>query len=93
MEKRAIIAFVASLVVLIGWELLFSPPKPVKQPAPQQQQAPVAPAAPEAAKALPQAVPGTLPQGAPAEAPAVARTWTVETPRYTAAVVDAGARV
>ena len=99
MDKRTLLAIVLSIAVLFIYQNFFAPP-PVKQPAPVQQAATVAPQqAKQAPAAAPQAAPATatLQTGATgrvAAAQAVAGTEKeviVETPLYRAIFTTRGA--
>jgi len=104
MEKRALLAFVLSLAVLVAWEVLTRTPHAPEAPV----QPPQATSPPSTAPAEPQPSPGSepaevkppsaFPAEAFTEAPAIPMeeqyaTWTVETPLYRARILAPGARV
>lgn len=98
MEKRALLAFVLSLVVLVFWEYFFGLVR--KPETPPQQQSGVA--APESPVSQPTARPPELPPPVTPETLPQERTvrldqhfdkWTLEAPLYRAQILAPGARM
>jgi len=81
--RNLVLAIVASLVIVLGWQFLF----PAPQPTPQQQQAAQQPGLPGAP-----AAPGTAP-GAPGSAPSAAPGATIAPARDRAAALTDSPRV
>jgi len=81
---RAILAIILSMLILLGWQYLFPPPKPAAPVARQQQSA----ALPDAAPAQEQAA--ALPAAAHVAVNADAREISVETPLYKAVFLEQG---
>jgi len=85
-SRRILIATVASVAILVAWQLIFPPPKPAPKAAAPQAAA-TAPATPVPAPAAP--VPGTAPSAAPVpEAPE--ELLTLEGGEFTAVLSSRG---
>lgn len=103
MEKRAILAFVLSIAVILAWEFFLAPDRnqhrQSQQTAPVQQkaEAPPAPAVtvptPETGTQAPAIAPEQLPVQKQAPAATPHETWTLESPLYEARISGAGARL
>lgn len=104
MEKRALLAFALSLLVLVFWEYHFGLMRPAQTPPAQQQSASNTTVAPSASPSAPQATapgasaplpPGsqTLPQDRLTNLDQKFPSWLVETPLYKARVLAPGARL
>jgi len=96
MEKRTIVAFVLSFLVLLLWSTLFGPKEAQKPPAPVAPESKSAPAAPPstgttASKPVPLAQDGKTVSPPPVEQRT--REITVETPLYKATFSNAGAAI
>ncbi len=98
MEKRALLAFVLSLVVLVFWEYFFGLIRKPETP-PQQQSGVVSP---ESAETQPKPrspeLPSPVTPELPPQQPSVHldqhfNTWTVESPLYRAQILAPGARI
>ena len=94
MEKRTILAFVLSFLVLISWSYIFGPEK--QHQPPQEEQAGTATQAPHQTPAPPQTTPlapapAPITPAAPAPSPATQhRDIVVDTPLYRAVLSNAG---
>ena len=91
MEKRALLALVLSLAVLLFWQYYFG----IFQPAPQQETATTAaPATTQpAAAATPPLSTGSLPKDQLTNLEKNLETWTAESPVYRVQVASPGARI
>jgi YidC/Oxa1 family membrane protein insertase len=86
MEKRALIAIVLSVAILMGWQAFFSPSSPPPSPLPERSESPApggggAPAAPAGAPVAAPAVAPVRP-ALPAGGPSGGRATVVATPLY-----------
>jgi YidC/Oxa1 family membrane protein insertase len=99
MEKKALLAFVLSFMVLFLWEMYFGSTRNQQTTSPQQSQAPAPPASPspQTGAASPQATgpvaPGALPQDRPLDLGRISASWTVDSPLYALQVHDSGGRI
>jgi YidC/Oxa1 family membrane protein insertase len=95
--RNLLLAIVACLVILFGWQILFPPPQPVpQQQATQQQGQPGAPSAPGAAPGVPGGAPNAAAIAPPRDrAAALAETPRVkiEAPEVTGSIALKGARL
>ncbi|VBB46232.1 Membrane protein insertase YidC [uncultured Desulfatiglans sp.] len=95
MEKRTILAFVLSFVVLIGWSLLFAP-KEEERPAQSEPAAESALSAPAETQAVDPAVPQPVAPSAGPQPPAdpggqiAQKEVVIETPLYRAVMTNVG---
>lgn len=97
MEKRALIAFLLSLLVLVFWEYyfgLFHPATPPQQQQQTEQAAPTTtqPTAPKTAP-LPAATPQALPKDHVFEAGQQFQSWSVSDPLYRMSIIAPGGRL
>jgi YidC/Oxa1 family membrane protein insertase len=97
MEKRALLAFVLSLVVLLFWEYYFGlirGPETQKQPPPVSAPGPADKQPKTPSPALPPPlVPESLPQERSLRLDQHFEKWTVDGPLYTAQILAPGARI
>lgn len=99
MEKKALLAFVLSFMVLFLWEMYFGSDRHQQTTAPQQSQAPAPPSAssPQTGAPLPQTAGpvagGALPQDRPLDLGRISPSWTVDSPLYALQVHDSGGRI
>ena len=93
MEKRAFIAILLSLLILVAWQEWMSRfyPAPPEPQAPAQKEAPKSPPATPPAAELPPASAPSVP--APAHAAQSAKELTVDTDDYVAVFTTQGARL
>jgi YidC/Oxa1 family membrane protein insertase len=99
MEKKALLAFVLSFMVLFLWEMYFGSGRHQQTTAPQQSQAPAPPStsSPQTGAELPQGAgpvaEGTLPQDRPLDLGRISASWTVDSPLYALQIHDSGGRI
>jgi len=96
MEKRAIIAFVLSILVIVGWELFLAPDRKPTQPPEQSVPAEPGPTAPSTTPSSPppqSIAPESLPLQRKLPETAESEGWTVDTPLYQARLTESGARL
>ena len=91
-ERRALLAFVLSIIILLVWSRFYKPPAPAPQPVPSQQMShpgqPVIPSAPPAASSTASATPAAGAKAAEKEA-----TYVVESALYRVEFSNRGAVV
>jgi YidC/Oxa1 family membrane protein insertase len=100
MEKRALIAFLLSLLVLVFWEYYFGlfhsatppPQQQSEQAAPTSTQPPAPKTAPPPAS-TPQALPQALPKDHVFEAGQHFQSWTISDPLYRMSIIAPGGRL
>ncbi len=98
MEKRAIVALVLSLLVLVFWEYYFgimkpAPPPPQQQTSQEKEPAPTAPSPqPQLAPLIESLNPATVSEDRLKQMSQQFPHWTLDTPLYTAQILASGAR-
>jgi len=93
-ERRALLAALLSLVVVVGWQLLFAPKPPIRPPQPAPAQTTAQPAgAPAAAPAAPEPPSAAAAPPIPAKAAAGEKTIVVENGLYRVVLSNHGAVV
>ena len=93
-ERRALLAALLSLVVVVGWQLLFAPKPPIRPARPAPAQAPTQPAgAPAAAPAAPEPPSAAAAPPIPAKAAGGEKTIVVENGLYRVVLSNRGAVV
>ncbi len=90
-ERRALLAALLSLVVVVGWQLLFAPKPPIRPAQPAPAQATTQP--PAAAPAAPEPQPAAAAAPIPAKAAAGEKTIVVENGLYRVVLSNRGAVV
>ena len=95
MEKRVIIAFVMSFVVLYAFRALYLPPKPGEQQQSAQSQPAEAPAPAPVQPAPPEVAPSTKHEDTVLNTPRdlrgeKAESFTIDTPLYSATISNVG---
>lgn len=95
MERRALLAFVLSLLILVIWQLYFTPetrsPQRLEPPASTEQ--PASPPKPSPSAPLQSIAPQSLPKDRMADLDQQLEKWTVDDPLYTMQIVSPGARM
>ncbi|NTU48501.1 MAG: membrane protein insertase YidC, partial [Syntrophobacteraceae bacterium] len=94
MEKRALLAFVLSLLILVVWQLYFTPqtkpPQKVESPSSTEQ---AAPSKPSPSAPLQSISPQSLPKDRMAQLDQQFEKWTGDSALYTMQILAPGARI